>query len=144
VRVLAAGKVSKVSEAYAPGAAVVWAHQYTFDGLGRITQDLLPDGSATLYKYSGNTTTVTPPSNNPSNPVSPWKRYTTDAQGNLTSVSEPDPTLGTVTTSYSYDVLNHLTQVTMTRNGTTQTRTFRYNSGSPTPSTRRRRTLTIR
>jgi YD repeat-containing protein len=121
VRVLAAGKVSKVSEAYAPGAAVVWAHQYTFDGLGRITQDLLPDGSATLYT-----------------------RYTTDAQGNLTSVSEPDPTLGTVTTSYSYDVLNHLTQVTMTRNGTTQTRTFRYNSGSPTPSTRRRRTLTIR
>src|SRR6185312_9709112 len=88
------GKVSKVSEAYAPNAAVVWAHQYTFDGLGRMTRDLLPDGSATVYAYSGNTTTVTPPSNNPSNPVSPWKSYATDGQGNMTLVSEPDPTLG--------------------------------------------------
>jgi hypothetical protein len=40
------GKVSKVPEAYGPNAAVVWAHQYTFDGLDRMT----------LYAYSGNTT----------------------------------------------------------------------------------------
>ena len=34
----------------------------------------------------------------------------------------------TLLTSYTYDMLNHLTLVTMTRAGTTQTRTFSYNT----------------
>src|SRR5712691_4423818 len=39
---------------------------------------------------------------------------------------EPDPQLGTVSTTYTYDALNHLTNVAMPRNGYTQTRTFNY------------------
>src|SRR5437588_4764144 len=53
-----------------------------------------------------------------------------DAMGNLTTVSETDPTLGPVTTAYTYDMLSHLTRVSMTRNGTPQTRTFNYTSGT--------------
>ena len=59
----------------------------------------------TTYSYSGNQTTVTDPAGN-------WKQYTTDAQGNLTSVVEPDPANkpgGTLTTSYTYDWMNHVT-----------------------------------
>jgi YD repeat-containing protein len=37
-----------------------------------------------------------------------------------------DPQLGTVSTTYTYDALNHLTSVAMPRNGYTQTRTFNY------------------
>src|ERR1700682_217512 len=41
-----------------------------------------------------------------------------------------DPALGTVTTNYTFDILNHLTQVSMPRGSNTQTRTFNYLSGS--------------
>ena len=63
--------------------------------------------------------TVTDPANHS-------KTFTMDANGNLTSVQEPDPQLGNVTTTYAYDVLNHLIQVTMPRGGTTQIRSFNY------------------
>src|SRR5258708_28134225 len=53
-----------------------------------------------------------------------------DAMGNLTAVAETDPTLGQVSTAYTYDMLSHLTRVSMTRNGTPQTRTFNYTSGT--------------
>ena len=49
-----------------------------------------------------------------------------DAFGNLIAVYEQDPALGTVSTSYGYDVLNHLVQVYMPRGTTTQTRSFNY------------------
>jgi hypothetical protein len=40
-------------------------------------------------------------------------------------VLEPDPaSSGTLTTAYTYDWMNHVSQVTMTRGSTTQTRTF--------------------
>src|SRR5258708_20218831 len=58
------------------------------------------------------------------------KTFTMDAMGNLTTVSETDPTLGQVSTAYTYDMLSHLTLVSMTRNGTPQTRTFNYTSGT--------------
>ena len=83
-----------------------------------------PDGaSTTKYAYSGNQTTVT-------DPAGKWKTLTTDVQGNLTAVTEPDPssnTGGTLTTSYTYDWMNHLTGVSMPRGGITQTRSFVYN-----------------
>ena len=44
---------------------------------------------------------------------------------------EPDPANqpgGTLTTNYTYDWMNHVTQVSMPRGSTTQTRTFVYNS----------------
>ena len=59
-------------------------------------------------------------------PAGKWKQYTMDSLGNLTQVLEPDPSLGNVTTSYTYDVLNHLIVVSMPRGSTTQTRTFNY------------------
>ncbi len=73
-----------------------------------------------------------------------WKQYEKDSFGNLIAVVEPDPSAGsplktppatpstnaagTLLTSYTYDMLNHLTQVGMIRAGTTQTRTFAYNA----------------
>src|ERR1700741_1007827 len=45
-------------------------------------------------------------------------------------VREPDPVQGTVTTNYTFDILNHLIQVSMPRGSNTQTRTFNYVSGS--------------
>jgi YD repeat-containing protein len=52
------------------------------------------------------------------------------ALGNLTQVQEPDPALGTAATIYAYDILNHLTSVSMPRGFTTQTRSFNYTSGT--------------
>jgi len=46
------------------------------------------------------------------------------------TVQELDPTLGTVSTNYTYDILNHLIQVSMPRGTNTQTRTFNYNVGT--------------
>ena len=54
-----------------------------------------------------------------------WKQFTSDAFGNLTTVTEPNPARGNnLTTSYVYTPRNQLTQVTMARDGYTQTRTF--------------------
>src|SRR5260370_14455710 len=53
--------------------------------------------------------------------------------GNLTRVLEPDPLnqpSGVLTTTYAYDILNHLTTVTMPRATGTQTRTFNYTTGT--------------
>ena len=51
---------------------------------------------------------------------------TMDGVGNLVQVVEPRPAGSTYTTTYTYDVLNHLTGVSMPRDGNTQTRTFNY------------------
>jgi YD repeat-containing protein len=61
-------------------------------------------------------------------PANNSKTYTRDSFGNLLSVQENDSQSGgLVTTSYTYDVMNHLIAVSMPRNGYTQTRTFNYN-----------------
>ena len=116
------GKVGQTSAPYAPSGAVYWT-TYTYDGLGRTTQKELPDGSITHYSYSGNTVTV-------SDPAAKTKTFTIDALGNLTQVQEPDPILGTVSTNYTYDVMNHLITVSMPRGSNTQTRTFNYLTGT--------------
>ena len=126
------GKIQKVSQPYAPGGTPTWT-SYTYDGLGRTVRAQQPDGvSATTYAYSGNQTTVT-------DPAAKWKTFTRDVLGNLTSVVEPDPsstTGGTVATAYTYDWMSHVSQVAMTRAGTTQNRTFVYSdAGLPTLST---------
>jgi YD repeat-containing protein len=102
------------------------------------------DGASyTTYTYQGNFTTVV-------DPAGKWKQYASDAFGNLVTVLEPDPTAnpvpgppatppaypvtaaptGMLLTSYTYDQVNHLTQVAMSRNTAdgmvTQTRTFVY------------------
>ena len=116
-------KIQKTSQPYAPGGTEVWT-TYTYDGVGRTLSVQQPDGaSTTTYSYSGNQTTVTDPAGN-------WKTFTSDVLGNLITVLEPDPssgTGGTLTTSYTYDWMNHLATSTMTRGSNTQTRTFVYN-----------------
>jgi YD repeat-containing protein len=84
-----------------------------------------PDGeSTTITSYAGNQTTVT-------DPAGKWKQYTADSQGNLTTVVEPDPANqpgGTLSTSYTYYWMNHVTGVSMPRGSTTQTRSFVYDN----------------
>ena len=113
----------KTSQPYASGDTVYWT-TYTYDGIGRTLSVQQPDGaSTTTYSYSGNQTTVT-------DPAGKWKTFTSDVLGNLTAVVEPDPSnppSGTLTTTYTYDWMNHLATSTMTRGSTTQTRTFVYN-----------------
>lgn len=118
----AVGKLWRVSQPYAPGGAVYWT-TYTYDALGRTVAVAHPDNSGTTtYTYQGNTVTVT-------DPAGKWKRYTTDAFGNLTRVTEPNPAGGADhETYYAYDLLDHLTGVTMPRDGVTQTRTFTYDA----------------
>ena len=127
------GKVQQVSQPYAPGASTIYWTTYAYDGLGRTLSVTQPDGvSTTTTSYSGNQTTVTDPAGN-------WKQYTTDALGNLTTVVEPDPANqpgGTLSTSYTYDWMNHVVGVSMPRGSTTQTRTFVYdNAGRLTSAT---------
>ena len=82
--------------------------------------------------YAGNQTTVT-------DPAGKWKTFANDVEGNLVTVTEPDPSNtpgGTLTTSYTYDWMKHLVGVSMPRGSTTQTRTFVYDgSGRLTSAT---------
>ena len=108
---------------HAPSATPVWT-TYGYDGIGRTTSVLSPDGaSTTAYSYQGNEVTVTDLAGH-------WKNYYTDALGHLVQVEEPNPAGGSYyETYYTYDLLDHLTQVSMPRPTGTQTRTFNYNNG---------------
>jgi len=84
--------------------------------------------STTTYQYQGNVVTVT-------DPAGKQKTYTVDAFSELIQVTEASPnpaTEPTHQTYYTYDLLGHLTQVSMPRtvSGTvvTQTRTWVYSS----------------
>jgi RHS repeat-associated protein len=114
------GKMSAVSQPYAPGATPVW-NTYTYDGSGRTLTVTAPDGSVTRYACQGNSTTVT-------DPAGKWKTATVDAFGNVILVTEPNPAGGAnLTTGYTYTPANQLATVSMTRGGVAQTRTFVYN-----------------
>jgi YD repeat-containing protein len=107
---------------YASGATPVWT-VYTYDALGRTVSVTAPDGhSTTQYIYQGNTVKVTDSAGN-------WKLFTMDTFGNLTQVTEPDPAhplTATYITTYTYDLWNNLSAVSMVRPTGTQTRTFNY------------------
>ena len=123
-------KVWRVSQPFNPNTgSPVWT-TYTYDGSGRTTAVTAPDGASTTQtSYSGNNTTVT-------DAAGKWKTSTVDAFGNLTLVTEPNPAGGSNwTTSYTYSVLNQLTQVSMTRPQGTQTRTFSYTGADLTSAT---------
>jgi YD repeat-containing protein len=114
------GKVSAVSQPYAPNATVYWT-TYTYDGSGRTLTVTAPDGaSATSYIYTGNSTKVT-------DPAGSWKTSTVDAYGNLILVTEPNPAGGTFATTYTYTPVNQLTIVSIVRGNVTETRTYVYN-----------------
>jgi RHS repeat-associated protein len=114
------GKVKRTSLPYAPGGTVYWT-TYTYDCLGRTLSVAQPGNSGTTtYVYEGNMVTVT-------DPAGKWKKYTSDALGNLTQVTELDPGGGSNhETYYTYNLRGQLTGVSMPRGGTTQTRTFNY------------------
>src|SRR5207253_8324208 len=121
------GKLWRTSLPYAPGSTPVWT-TYTYDASGRTLTMRAPDGSATSYLYQGNKTKVT-------DPAGKWKTTTNDAMGNLVAMTEPDPAAGPdLVTSYSYNSVNQMVQVSMTRGATTQTRAFVY-SGTDLIST---------
>ena len=117
------GKVVKTSMLYGPGETEVWT-TYTYDASGRQLTSTAPDGSVTTTSYSGNTVTTT-------DPAGAWKTNVMDAFGNLSAVNEPDPATGSSSTgpvtNYTYNGANQLTNVSMTRAGITQNRTFVYN-----------------
>lgn len=94
----------------------------TYDGLDRITKITFPDAQFSTTAYSANLTTFT-------DPVGNARKSTFDALGRLTAAQEPNPLnklfdAGSFTTTYTYDVLDNLTQVTQGA----QTRSFVYDS----------------
>lgn len=116
------GKTKRVSRPYAPGGTVYWT-TYMYDALGRTISVSQPGNSGTTtYSYQGNTTTVT-------DPAGRWKKFTSNAFGNLIQVNEPNPAGGAdYVTTYTYNAFNKLAQVSMPRPTGTQTRTFAYDT----------------
>ncbi len=120
------GKLYRMSQPYAPGGTIYWT-TYTYDALGRTISVSHPGGTGTTaYEYAGNTVNVT-------DPALKWKTYTLDVFGNIKQVTEPHPAHSTdpnynYVTSYTYEGLNHLTNVSMTRDGVPQQRTFIYDT----------------
>lgn len=113
----ALGRAYKVSNPFRPwqSETAVWTTS-AFDALGRVTSVTTPDSAVVSSSYSGNTVTAT-------DQASKSRKSVSDALGRLTSVYE-DPSSLNYQTSYTYDVLNDLTQVSQG----SQTRTFAYDS----------------
>jgi RHS repeat-associated protein len=95
------------------------ATTYQYDTLGRTTVVTLPNNQTVAYSFSGSTLTVT-------DQVGRKKQQQYDGLGRLASVTEQDPSTGqlTLNTSYTYDLLDDLTQV----NQGGQVREFKYDA----------------
>ncbi len=106
----------------------------TYDGLDRPKKQTQPDGNALTWSYSGNVTTSTDEANHS------WQR-TSNAFGQLTNVVEP----GNLQTSYSYDGLGNLSNVTQTgvSGEIPRTHSFSYDSLSRLTSAANPETGTI-
>jgi len=127
VRLLAAGKMSAVSQPYAPGGTVYWT-TYTHDGSGRTITVTAPDGaSTTTYSYQGNSTTVT---DRPANGRLPRWTLTARDPGDRAESRRRD-----VHDELHLHALQPTHGVSMTRGSVTQTRTFVYNGSDMTNAT---------
>jgi RHS repeat-associated protein len=98
------------------------------DGLNRVTQTTLQDGTTVTASYSGNVTTAT-------DQAGKTRRQIADALGRTVRVDEPDANgnLGTVAspiqpTFYEYDGNDNLSKVTQSDGTNTQIRLFKYDS----------------
>lgn len=114
-----AGRAYQTSNPYT-GSSPSYSTTAAFDVLGRTTSVTLPDNSVSNFTYATNTTTS-------ADPAGIQRKSTVDGAGRLSSVWEPDPTNNntlTLQTSYSYNVLDDLTQIAQS----SQTRTFAYDA----------------
>jgi RHS repeat-associated protein len=102
--------------------------QYSYDGLGRTTLVTLPDSNNVQTSFSGPCVTTTDQAGSSTLRCS-------DALGRLAQVTEPNPSTGSLTTgsyptSYAYDLLDNLTQVTQNGDNSAnkRVRTLTYDS----------------
>jgi RHS repeat-associated protein len=128
------GRVTQQSLPYRSGETIQW-NTTTYDVLGRVISAQAPDGSTTQTFYN-ETSRPSVASNAPGQTmrvVDAWNRERwgrLDSDGRLVEMVEPNPVgNGTVTTggyltTYSYNTLGNLTNVTQD----VQTRSFRYDS----------------
>ncbi len=97
---------------------------YSYDTLGRVTQQVTKRGSATVktetYTYYGNSTQVASHAVT-ANGTTSTTTYTYDGNGNILSISD-----GTNTTSYAYDTANQLVRENNQAAG--YTRVWAYNN----------------
>jgi RHS repeat-associated protein len=115
----ALSRAYKVSNPFRPltpdNETAVWTTS-AFDALGRVVSVTTPDSAVVTSSYSGNTVTAT-------DQASKARKSVSDALGRLITIYE-DPSSLNYSTSYTYDVLNNLIQVSQG----SQTRTFAYDS----------------
>jgi RHS repeat-associated protein len=133
----ALGRVKRASNPYRAGDTVAWTAS-NYDALGRIFKITTPDGAEVNTYYSGSQVLV-------QDQAGKERMSRSNALGQLKDVWEitaADDATEPVTfpgraevaagyrTKYDYDTLGNLTTVTQQKgtNGTTQTRTFAYNS----------------
>ncbi len=131
------GRVWKISNPYRTGQTSLWTTT-TYDALGRVMTVKMPDNAQVTTSYSGNRVLV-------KDQAGKERLSQTDALGRLTEVWEVTPADGATEavtfsghpevvagywTVYGYDTLGNLTTVTQRigASGTTQTRTFVYDS----------------
>ena len=94
------GRVARVSEPYFDGDTPVWTVN-TYDVLGRLVEQTLPDGSTISNTYSGLVGSST-------NDLSQTRTETKNARGNVVKVVDA----ATNITTYEYDAFDNLTKVT--------------------------------
>ena len=128
------GRVAAVSNPYfATSDPTYGITAYTYDALGRKTQQCEPDNSSPVatvctpnsdyqtWSYSGLTTTYTDQNGHP------WQRVS-DGLGRLTQVVEPNKSV----TQYSYDLLDNLLSVNQwgqsSKGNVSRVRSFNYDS----------------
>lgn len=114
----ALGRAYKTSNPYVSSPSY-WSED-AFDALGRAIKATNPDGSFSTLVYSANSVTTT-------DPAGKKRKATSDGLGRMSSVTEPDPTAAdalTLQTTYSYTLLDQLTQI----NQGSQNRTYLYDA----------------
>lgn len=127
------GRLVEVDEPNTVGATVsacpgtgepIWATSYTYDVLGNLTS-VVQGGSRNrsfIYNSLGQLTQSF-------NPESGTTQYTYDPNGNVASRTAPAPNQtggSTVTTSYTYDALNRVGQISYNDSPPTPTVTYSY------------------
>ncbi len=117
-----AGRVLSPTACRVPSSPFQELPPPSYDALARVTKTIPPDGTGTSnnvsYSYSGNTVTTT-------DQAGKQRKITSDALRRQTQVTEPDPGSSnslTLVTTYAYDPLDNLTQITQG----VQTRSYVY------------------